>query len=549
MDTENIRSSGSEDNSKNTSPNFTEHDLLMALLKSSKDQIYFKDKESRFIKVSDALAKKLKVTWEQMIGKSDFDFFGPIHAQQAFDDEKEIMQTREPMIDKEEKEDIPNGTVSWVSSTKMPLYDSMGNLLGTFGISRDVTRRKRAELIRESLFDISEAVYASTDMFGFYKSIHEVVSKLMPAKNFYISLYDEKNQMLSFPYFVDEFDGPQPPKKLGRGLTEYVLRIGKPALIDAQTDLDLRFKGEVDLIGEPQALWLGVPLTVGNRTIGVIVIQDYENVNAFGQEEVLVLTFVATQIAQVIERRRNSEEIQKYTEELKSLNSAKDKFLSIISHDLRAPLNGLLSFSEILLDDFASQPENEKELFIENLQSSIKNLLSLTENLLTWAQLQSKGIKADMQKIELLDIIKSVLRTQNLVAKNKEVLTEIICEPGILVYADVNMLETILRNLVSNSIKFTKPGGLITVRGFEENDSVIIQIDDTGIGMSSELTENLFRIDTKVTREGTQREKGTGLGLIICKEFIDKNNGTISVQSEINKGTTITLTFHSGKNR
>ncbi len=549
MDTENINRPGEENNSQNTSPNFTEHDLLMALLESSKDHIYFKDKSSRFIKVSDALAKRHHVSAEQMIGKNDFDFFGPIHAQQAFDDEAEIMETGEPKIDIEEKEDHQDGSVSWVSSTKMPLYDYKGNLLGTFGISRDVTRRKRAELIREALFDISEAVYTSTDMFNLYKTIHEVVSKLMPAKNFYISLYDEKNQMLTFPYFVDEFDEPQPPKKVGRGLTEYVLRIGKPALIDAQTDLDLRLKGEVDLIGEPQALWLGVPLTVGNRTIGVIVIQDYENVKAFGQEEVLVLTFVATQIAQVIERKRNAEEIQKYTEELKNLNSAKDKFLSIISHDLRAPLNGLLSFSEILLDDFASQSENEKELFIENLQSSVKNLLSLTENLLMWAQLQSKGIKADPQKIELMDVIKSVMRTQNLVAKNKEVLMEFSCEPDILVYADLNMLETVLRNLVSNSLKFTKRGGLITIRGFEENNSVIIQVEDTGIGMSNELTQNLFRIDSKVTREGTQREKGTGLGLIICKEFLDKNNGTISVQSEINKGTVITLSFQSGKNR
>jgi PAS domain S-box-containing protein len=533
--------------SQQTSANYTEHDFLIALLGSSRDHIYFKDLNSRFIKVSDALAARHDSTPEQMLGKTDYDFFGPVHAQQAFDDEQEIMRTLEPIIDKEEREDNQDGTVSWVSTSKMPLFDLAGKLIGTFGISRDVTRRKKAENSREALFEISEAVFTSSDLFSLYKTIHEVVGKLMPAKNFYISLYDEKNQMLTFPYFVDEHDGPQPPKKIGRGLTEYVLRIGKPALIDAQTDLDLRFRGEVDLIGAPQALWLGVPLTVADRTIGVIVIQDYENVKAFGDEEVQILTFVAAQIAQVIERRINAEEIQKYTEKLKVINSAKDKFFSIISHDLRAPLNGLLSFSEILLEDFSSQPESEKKLFIENLQSSMKNLLTLTENLLTWAQLQSNGIKIEQQNVNLQKLIKSVLETQQLVAKNKMVSLEFDCSPEIEVFADPNMMETIIRNLVSNSLKFTKPNGSISVRAFLQDDIVLVHIKDNGIGMSKELTENLFKIDKKVTREGTLKEKGTGLGLVISKEFVEKNNGTFLLQSEIDEGTVITLSFKSAK--
>jgi transcriptional regulator with GAF, ATPase, and Fis domain len=134
----------------------------------------------------------------------------------------------------------------------MPLYDHEGNVIGTFGISRDITRRKRAESVREALFQISEAVYTAVNIYNLYQQIHEVVGKLMHAKNFSIVLYDERKQMLSIPYFDDELNLPQPPRKNAKGLVEYVLKTEKPELINAERNLELRSIGEIELVGSPK---------------------------------------------------------------------------------------------------------------------------------------------------------------------------------------------------------------------------------------------------------------------------------------------------------
>jgi signal transduction histidine kinase len=388
-------------------------------------------------------------------------------------------------------------------------------------------------------------VYTTEDIYNLCKKIHEILEKLIHSKNLRIALLDQKKQTLTFPYFSDLHDSQPLPRRLGKGLTEYVLKTGKPELLTAKDVSDLINSGSVELLDKPAPLWLGVPLKVAENTIGVLILKYYEDDKALSEEEVQIITFVAEQIAQAIQRRVSSEEIRKYADDLRYINSTKDKFFSIISHDLRAPLNGLLSFSELLLEDFATQPEHEKELFIQNLQSTLKSLLSLTENLLTWARIQGSGLTIEKQTITLKKLLNSVLESQLLVAGNKAITLEVICKPEIEVFADYNMLETVIRNLVSNAIKFTNRRGKIVIKAIERNDEVIIQVEDSGIGMSVELVSNLFRIDQKVTRIGTNSEKGTGLGLVICKEFIEKNGGSISVESAINTGTTISVVLKS----
>ena len=523
----------------------TDQNFLVALLELSRDQIYFKDLQSRFIKVSKAVALKHGLSEFDLIGKTDFDLFGPIHAQQAFEDEQNIIKTREPIIGKEEFEDSPSGKVTWVTTSKMPLLDPKGNVIGTFGISRDITRRKRAENIREALFKISETVFSDSSLFDICRQIHEVVGNLMLAKNFYIALVDEENKMLSFPYFVDQYDPPQYNKIMGKGLTEYAIQLGEPLLVNSKKDEELRKSGEVYLVGTPQAIWLGVPLKVSGKSIGVIVVQDYENENAYGEEEVRILTFVAEQISRVIDNRSKTEKLKEYAEELKKLDDRKDKFLSIVSHDLRGPLSGLLSFSELLLENYNLQTEQDKEFFIENVHSSVKNLIALVENLLTWARLQSNDIQINRSTFQVMNVIESVFDTLKLVALHKKIKLEYICSQNIELNADPNMIETVIRNLVSNSLKFTNAGGIINITVSQSENNVIINIQDNGIGMSEELASNLFRIDKTTSREGTQKEKGTGLGLKICKEFVEKNGGTISVKSENKIGTIVTIKFNA----
>jgi two-component system cell cycle sensor histidine kinase/response regulator CckA len=182
-----------------------------------------------------------------------------------------------------------------------------GKTFGRVWVFRDVTDRRRAEQIQLATYRISEAAHAAGNLQDLFAAIHEIVGGLMPAKNFYIALYDPGAELLSFPYFVDEYDTDFPSKRLGKGLTEYVLRTGQAVLATPELHQELEQRGEVELIGAPSIDWLGVPLKAGDRTIGVLVAQTYTPGVRYGEREKHILQFVSTQVAMAIERKRAEE--------------------------------------------------------------------------------------------------------------------------------------------------------------------------------------------------------------------------------------------------
>ena len=184
-----------------------------------------------------------------------------------------------------------------------------GASVGRVWSFRDVTEHRRAERIQLATYRISEAAHAAPNLQELYRAIHRIVGELMPAKNFYIALYDPAAELLSFPYFVDEYDADFAPKKPGKGLTEYVLRTGQPLLVPPEVHAELERRGEVELIGAPSIDWLGVPLKIDNRTIGVLAAQSYTPGVRYGQTEQHVLQFVSTQIAMAIVRKRSEEQL------------------------------------------------------------------------------------------------------------------------------------------------------------------------------------------------------------------------------------------------
>lgn len=410
-------------------------------------------------------------------------------------------------------------------------------------VVRDITERMKSEKVREALYDISEAAYTATDMYMLYEKIHKVVSSLMPAKNFYISLYDEKTEMLSFPYFVDEFDPPQAPKKLGKGLTEYVLRKGEAILVDLETDKKLRASNEVELVGAPSAIWLGVPLLVSGKTIGVIVVQDYEYEGAYGVDERQLLTFVAEQVAQVIERKRTSDAIKKYAEELRQLNQTKDKFFSIIAHDLKNPFITIMGFSDLLLSDYGELSDQEKLYYIQEMKKSAELSHNLLQNLLQWSRSQTGRIEFIPQPLDINKVIDENIELLKMAAERKQINMTSDSQKSLVVFADEDMLNTILRNLLTNALKFTNKHGTIRAETKQVNSHVEIRITDNGVGMPDNVREGLFRLDVSHSSLGTDNEAGTGLGLILCKEFVEKHGGIISVESEVDRGTTFTFTL------
>ncbi|MCG8698697.1 MAG: ATP-binding protein [Bacteroidales bacterium] len=240
----------------------------------------------------------------------------------------------------------------------------------------------------------------------------------------------------------------------------------------------------------------------------------------------------------ITERINNERLIESRNKELMDLNKTKDKFFSIISHDLRGPFHGLIALTEILMENPDRLPNEKKTKLLTSIYESGKQMYSLLENLLTWARSQTGKIEPKPEVFPLIVLIKQNLYLLKEQIKNKEISAKVDVNENLPVYADMNMIDTVIRNLLSNAIKFTNPKGVIQFRAKLEESHVVFEIEDNGVGMPPDKLGKLFRIDTKVSTVGTQKESGTGLGLILCKDFIEQNKGKIEVESKVDLGST-----------
>lgn len=237
------------------------------------------------------------------------------------------------------------------------------------------------------------------------------------------------------------------------------------------------------------------------------------------------------------ELKLNEEKIKGYSIELEKEIANRNKFFSIISHDLKNPFTVLMGYSELLLLKHKELNIEMREKYIENIYESTKQTLSLLENLLAWSRTQNKTITFKPENFDISTIIKKNITLLEKSAELKEIQIESNYSAHI-VYADTEMIRTVLRNLITNAIKFTPRGGTISISNFEKDNTIITSISDTGIGMSEEKLNSLFKIDKTFSAKGTENETGTGLGLILCHEFITMNNGKIWAESEPGKGST-----------
>jgi signal transduction histidine kinase len=238
------------------------------------------------------------------------------------------------------------------------------------------------------------------------------------------------------------------------------------------------------------------------------------------------------------------EEIKLKNELLQLINSEKDKFFSIIAHDLRGPLSAFVAATQIITEDIQTMTIEEIKDITENMKSSATNIYSLLENLLEWSRLRRGGLDFIPLKFNLKKKIDECVAILADSAKRKGIVISTTVPDELVVVADSHMFETVIRNLVSNAIKFTIKGGNVSVKAGNNKDHVIeINVSDSGIGMAPELRDKLFQLKEKTNRPGTDGELSTGLGLLLCKEFIEKHNGKIWVDSEVGKGSTFSFTI------
>ncbi len=228
---------------------------------------------------------------------------------------------------------------------------------------------------------------------------------------------------------------------------------------------------------------------------------------------------------------------------LAELNATKDKLFSIIAHDLRNPFNSILGFSTILQENVKDFDVEKITKFATIIKDSAKDNLSLVENLLEWARAQTGDISYTPEILKVQPIVQEIFSVLKASASIKSITLNSFLSEDIVAYADLNMLKTVLRNLVSNALKFTHTGGTVSISAVTEHDQVIISVSDNGVGMSEETLNKLFKLITTITTTGTANEKGSGLGLMLCKEFVEKNGGKIWVESELGKGSKFMFTL------
>jgi two-component system sensor histidine kinase/response regulator len=484
--------------------------LINALMDNLSDHVYFKDRESGFIRINKSLAHSFGLDDPALaIGKTDFDFFTKEHAQQAFDDELTIIRSGQLLM-KEEKETHPDGPDTWVSTIKLPLSDKEGSIIGTFGISRDITKRKLAEkeLLKEQ----------------------HLMRTLMDNLPDHIYFKDHASRFLRINKALAQFQGLTDPDQ-AKGKSDF----------DFFTEEHAKqaYDDEQNIIRTGQMLSTIEKETHHNRpdtwvsTIKMPLSDEEGNIiGTFGISRDITKSKLA------------EEEIKMKNDLLQLINSEKDKFFSIIAHDLRGPLSAFVAATQIITEDIQTMTIEEIRDITNNMKSSATNIYGLLENLLEWSRLRRGGTDFIPVKFKLKKKIDECIAVLAESSRKKGIEIIINISDELVVLADSHMFEAVIRNLVSNAIKFTNKGGKVSVTAGYNNDHIIeIKISDSGIGMTPELRERLFKLNEKTNRPGTEGELSTGLGLLLCKDFVEKHNGKLWVDSEVGKGSTFFFTI------
>lgn len=521
-----------------------ERNLLRTLIDVIPDRIFTKDVNGRFILCNMALVKRFnKNEVSEVLGKTDFDFLAHELAEQFHNDEKRIVTTGEPLINHEESRGIIDGVQRWNLVTKVPLKDAAGNIIGIVGVGRDITDLKRRKTESDALFEIIQGVTVTSNLDELLKLIHESLKKVVYAENCFVALFDKKTGFFRFPYFIDKYDSAPEASLMEKSCTSYVFRNVKPYLFSPQSFRELAEQGEVEQVGTPSPSWIGVPLQSPSGVIGVLGLQNYEQENVYSEDDVRFLSFIGSQIALAIERKMAEEEIRVKNHLLQAVNAEKDKFFSIIAHDLRGPLGAFMEATRILYEEIQNLSHEEISELSKEMNKEASRVYSLLENLLSWSRLQRGVMKFEPAELNLAETVNSAIAPLTASAAKKNISLKVQIPESAAITADRHMVETVVRNIVSNAIKFTIEGTVFVMAEQTGNNFFKITVKDNGIGIPPDMIDNLFSLTSKVSRPGTAGEPSSGLGLLLCKEFVEKHGGEIWVESEPGKGTEFTFTL------
>ncbi len=421
-------------------------------------------------------------------------------------------------------------------------------IVANLGIYRDITAERKNQLLQEILFNISTAALKQYDIKQIYPIIVQELSKVWDTNNFFIALYDKTSETLSLPFFADEKDNffEIPTKKT---ITGWVIKNNKSVLLKEKDLKHLDESGEIDLVGTPCKVWMGVPLKVENDTIGVMCLQDYYSEDKFSQDDLSIMGFIANQIAIALQRRMMLDNIILARQKAEDAAQSKQLFMSTMSHEIRTPLNEVIGITNLLLQ---GNPREDQMDYIKTLKFSGNHLLTLVNDVLDYNKMESGKIIFEQTQFNLSDFLNEIMRTYSFRSKAKDLSFDIkkADDLPIEVIGDPIRLNQILFNLLSNALKFTSHGSIqVIVKELNRtsNQSKIeFTVTDTGIGIPKDKHSFIFESFTQASSDTTRHFGGTGLGLAICKKLIVMQGGTITIESEPQKGSTFRFVLSFG---
>ncbi|MEO8494415.1 MAG: PAS domain-containing protein [Planctomycetota bacterium] len=482
--------------------------LLHSLLDNLPDSIYFKDQQSRFTRVSSGLAKKFGITNpNDAIGKSDADFFTTEHAEQARRDEQEVIRTGEPILDKVEKETWSEHEDTWCSTTKLPLRNSNGETIGTFGISRDITEFKRAQahlarerdLLKTIIDNIPDLIFIK-DRAGRFVAVNAAMLRVLNVK--------AEEEVIG----KTDFDF-SPPELAANYVADdqMVMRSGKP-MIDHE-----EFAPDPDG-NEVWLLTTKVPLRDENGKVTGLV--------GIGRN--------------ITNRKRAEQELLAAKEAADAANRAKSDFLANMSHEIRTPMNAIIGMTELVLDTRLAPAQRD---YLGMVRDSGESLLTVINDILDFSKIEAGKLDLDNTLFDLRENLGDTMKSLGLRAHNKNLELAFRVESDVprALFGDVGRLRQIVVNLVGNAIKFTAKGEVVVdVRCVLKTEIVAkchITVRDTGIGIPADKLESIFDEFEQVDSSTTRQFGGTGLGLAISSRLVDLMGGKIWVESRVGQGS------------
>lgn len=404
-----------------------------------------------------------------------------------------------------------NGDLIYIIENKAVTYDADGQITEIKGYVYDITERKKAE---QALKESEELLHVITD------NVQAIIS--IVNKNFEYIFVNQK---------CTEYFGKSKSEILGKRSIEI---IGKSAYEKSLNHINKALNGETVAFENEVLNSAGI-----KQSFHICVTPYYQN-NEIAGALILAINITGIKQAELL--------IQQQNHELAQLNTDKDRFISILAHDLKSPFNGILGFLDLLINNFREYDAETIELQLSLIQKSANHAFNLLNDLLNWAVAKSSKQIFNPLLLNFYQICEEVKNSTEDLSNAKGIEVKNRVKKDILVTADADMLKTIIRNLVVNAVKFTNANGNIAINAFQSKSEILVSITDTGVGISIERLQKLFSIDKIYSTKGTKGEKGSGLGLLLCKEFVEKHGGKIWAESELGKGSEFKFTLPLDKN-